>query len=164
MGILIRDPLCGMQVEPDHYTIEYLQMHYAFCFRQCQERFLENPHLYVGLPVQKAPRQEGREVTKQRRLRLALPLSSAQEDEVAQALRDTMGIKAVTTSGDRIEMTYDLLQATAEQIESRLEEVGARLGEGWAERLRRAFVHYEEECEVDNLEVHEKSGVHRHHH
>lgn len=30
-------------------------------------------------------------------------------------------------------------------------------------RLRRAFVHYEEECEVGNLEVHEKSGVHRHH-
>lgn len=163
MGILIHDPVCGMQVESEQYTIEYLQMHYAFCSRQCQERFLENPHLYVGLPGQKAPRQEGREVIKQRRLRLALPLSSAQEDEVVQALRDMMGIKAVTASGDRIEMTYDLLQATAEQIESRLEEVGARLGEGWAERLRRAFVHYEEECEVCNLEVHEKSGVHRHH-
>lgn len=163
MGILIRDPVCGMQVESEHYTIEYLQMHYAFCSRQCQERFMEDPHLYVGLPVQKAPRQEGREVIKQRRLRLALPLSSAQEDEVVQALRDMMGIKAVTAAGDRIEMTYDLLQATAEQIESRLEEVGARLGEGWAERLSRAFVHYEEEREVGNLEVHDKSGVHRHH-
>ena len=164
MGILIRDPVCGMQVEPDQYTIDYLQMHFAFCSQQCQERFLENPHLYVGLPSQKSPRQEGREVIKQRRLRLAQPLSSTQEDEVVQALRDMMGIKAVTAAGDRIEMTCDLLQATAEQIESRLEEVGARLGEGWAERLRRAFVHYEEECEIGNLEVHEKNSVHRHNH
>lgn len=163
MGNPIRDPVCGMQVDSEHYTIEYLQVHYAFCSLQCQERFLENPHLYVGLPGQKAPRQEGREVIKQRRLRLAQPLSSAQEDEVVQALRDMMGIKSVTAAGDCIEMTYDLLQATAEQIESRLEETGARLGEGWAERLCRAFVHYEEECEIGNLEVHEKSGAHRHH-
>lgn len=163
MEILIRDPVCGMQVESDHYTIDYLQVHYAFCSRQCQERFLENPHLYVGLPSQKSPKQEGREVIKLRRLRLEQPLSSAQKDEVVQALRDMMGIKAVTAAGDRIEMTYDLLQATAEQIESRLEEVGVRLGEGWAERLRRAFVHYEEECEIGSLEVHEKSAVHRHH-
>jgi YHS domain-containing protein len=164
MGNLIRDPVCGMQVASDHYTIDYLQMHYAFCSRQCQERFQENPHLYVGLPGQKSPKQEGREVIKQRRLHLALTLSSAQEDEVVQALRDMMGIKAVSAAGDKIEITYDLLQATAEQIEFRLEEVGVRLGEGWPERLRRAFVHYEEECEIDNLEVHEKSGVHRHHH
>jgi len=163
MGILIRDPVCGMQVESEQYTIEYLQMHYAFCSRQCQERFRENPHLYVGLPGQKSPKQEGREVIKQRRMRLALPLSSAQEDEVVQALSDMMGIKAATASGDLIELTYDLLQATAEEIESKLEEVGVRLGEGWAERLRRAFVHYEEECEIGNLEVHEKIGVHYHH-
>lgn len=79
MGILIRDPVCGMQVESDHYTIEYLQMHYAFCSRQCQERFLENPHLYVGLPGHKAPKQEGLSVIKQRRLRLAQPLSPSRK-------------------------------------------------------------------------------------
>lgn len=59
MGILIHDPVCGMQVESEQYTIEYLQMHYAFCSRRCQESFLENLHLYVGLPGQRAPRQEG---------------------------------------------------------------------------------------------------------
>lgn len=90
MEILIHDPVCGMQVESDHYTIDYLQMHYAFCSRQCQERFLENPHLYVGLPGQKSPKQEGSEVFKLRRLRLAQPQSSAQEDEVVQALRDAL--------------------------------------------------------------------------
>lgn len=52
-------------------------------------------------------------------------------------------------------IVYDLLQATAEQIEEKLAEIGIQLGEGLAERLRRAFVHYEEECEVGNLEVHE---------
>lgn len=59
MEILIRDPVCGMQVESEQYTIGYLQMHYAFCSRRCQESFLENLHLYVGLPGQRAPRQEG---------------------------------------------------------------------------------------------------------
>jgi len=162
--ILIHDPVCGMQVETDQYTTDYLQVHYAFCSRQCQERFQENPRLYIGLPGQKAPKQEGQEIIKKRHLRLAQPLSSAQEDEVVQALQDMMGINAITAAGDLIEITYDLLQATAEQIESRLEEVGIRLGEGWAERLRRAFVHYEEECEIGNLEVHERSGVHSHHH
>jgi YHS domain-containing protein len=150
-----------MQVDPNQYTIEYLQMHFAFCSRQCQERFLENPHLYVGLPGQMAPRQQGQEVIKQRRLRLAHPLSQTQEDEVVRAMRGMIGIKSLTAAGDLIEITYDLLQSTAEQIETRLEEVGAHLGEGWAERLRRAFVHYEEECEIANLEVHENSGVNR---
>lgn len=45
---------------------------------------------YVGLPGQKSPKQEGSEVIKLRRLRLAQPLSSAQEDEVVQALRDAL--------------------------------------------------------------------------
>ena len=59
--------------------------------------------------------------------------------------------------GDSVLITYDLLQATAEQIEEKLGEIGVQLGEGFAERLRRAFVHYEEECEIGNLEVHKSS-------
>jgi hypothetical protein len=57
-------------------------------------------------------------------------------------------------------VTYDLLQATAEQIEAVLAEAGARLGNGWAERLRRGFVHYTEECEIGQLQVGPPSGCH----
>ena len=50
-------------------------------------------------------------------------------------------------------MTYDCCKATAEQIEAVLAEAGARLGNGWAERLRRGFVHYTEECEIGQPQV-----------
>lgn len=154
MGTLVKDPVCGMQVEPHRYVIEYLQSRYAFCSTQCQERFLANPHLYIGLPGQKAPKQEGLEVLKQRRLRVAQPLSPSQAESLIGALQAMMGIKSISVDGDKIEMTYDLLQATAGQIGAKMAEIGVQLGEGWTERLRRAFVHYEEECEVGNLEVH----------
>ena len=64
-----------------------------------------------------------------------------------------MGIQSVLVDGDCVVIGYDLLQATVEQIETRLEEIGVQLGEGLAERLRRAFMHYEEDCAISNLEV-----------
>jgi len=162
VAILVTDPVCGMQVESDRYEIELLQIHYAFCSKQCQERFLANPHLYIGLPEQSAPKQEGKEIVKRRRLRLVQPLSPKEADRLFGELQAMMGIKAVVMDGTRIEITYDLLQATSEQIEAKMAEIGVQLGENWAERLRRAFVHYEEECEVGNLEVHENKYIHRH--
>ena len=59
-------------------------------------------------------------------------------------------------------IVYDLLQATAEQLEVKLTEIGVQLGEGLADRLLRAFVHYEEECEIGNLEVKSHSDIHKH--
>jgi allophanate hydrolase subunit 1 len=114
------------------------------------------------MPGQKAPKQEGVSVIKQRRLRLAQLLSPSQVRTLSDALQAMMGIQTVSVEGDSVVIAYDLLQATAEQIEERLAEIGVQLGEGWAERLRRAFVHYEEECEVGNLEVHQDKHVHRH--
>jgi len=158
----IRDPVCGMQIESEHYSIDYLQVHYAFCSKQCQERFLANPHLYVGMPGQKAPKQEGLTVIKQRRLRLAQPLSPSQARVLSDALQAMMGIQTVSADGDSVVIAYDLLQATTEQIEEKLAEIGIKLGEGLAERLLRAFVNYEEECELGSLEVHQNKYVHRH--
>ncbi|WP_435626490.1 YHS domain-containing protein [Candidatus Ferrigenium straubiae] len=152
--MLIEDYVCGMQVNEGENQIMYRGGAYSFCSMQCRERFQANPHLYVGLPGQKAPKQEGRSVIKQRRLRLAQPLSSGQEKMLVDALQTMMGIQAVSAEGERVAITYDLLQATEEQIENKLAEIGIQLGEGFADRLRRAFVHYEEECEAGNLEVH----------
>ena len=157
-----QDVVCGMQVKSGSHQLVHLGMPYSFCSRQCQERFLANPHLYVGMPGQKAPKQEGLSAIKRRRLRLAQPLSPEQERALGDALLTMMGIRSISIEGDSIVIVYDLLQATAEQIEERLAEIGVRLGEGWTERLRRAFVHYEEECEAGNLEVHEGKHVHRH--
>jgi hypothetical protein len=71
------------------------------------------------------------------------------------ALATMAGVKKVFAEGDRVEITYDLLLVTAEQIEEKIVEICLCLGDGWLERIRHAFVHYQEECEVGNLEVQE---------
>lgn len=155
--MLVKDYVCGMEVDSNDNQIMYRGGSYAFCSKQCRERFEANPHLYVGIPGKKAPKQEGLSVIKQRRLRLAQPLSPDEAKILIDAVQSMMGIQAVSVEDDRVEITYDLLQATAEQIEEKLAEVGVQLGGGLAERLRRAFVHYEEECEAGNLEARKTS-------
>ena len=153
----VKDYVCGMEVDSNDNQIMYRGGSYAFCSKQCQERFQANPHLYVGIPGQKAPKQEGLSVIKQRRLRLAQPLLPGEAKTLIEALQTMMGIQSVSAEGDCVAITYDLLQVTAEQIEEKLAEIGVQLGGGLAERLRRAFVHYEEECEIGNLEVRKPS-------
>jgi len=149
------DPVCGMEVPASQNEIVYLGIHYAFCSQHCRDRFAAHPHLYVGLPGHKAPKQEGREVLKRRRLHLEPALSSEQALLLSDALASMMGVKKVFAEGDKVEITYDLLLATAEQIEAKIAEICLCLGDGWLERIRYAFVHYQEECEVGNLEVQE---------
>lgn len=159
MSTTVTDPVCGMEVKPHQNEIIYLEVAYAFCSPQCQQRFLANPHLYVGAPGQPAAKQQGKAIIKSRRIHLGAPLTREEADTLTRELHEMMGISRVTVEDDHLEIVYDLLQATAEQIELKLVELGARMGENWAERLQRAFVHYEEECELGNLEAEE-----RHHH
>jgi len=156
----VKDPVCQMWVPPGQYAVQYRGLDYAFCSQQCKDRFLANPHLYVGVPGQEAPKQAGQEVIKRRRLRLDLPLSDSAAQQVVEHLLAMMGVYAVDVDGVHLTITYDLLQATAEQIEAALQQVGARLGGGLGERLRRAFIHYLEETEVASLEA--RSGAHGH--
>lgn len=149
------DPVCGAEVPSHQNETVYLGIHYAFCSQQCSDRFVAHPHLYVGLPGRKAPKQEGVEVLKRRRLHLAGALSSDQALLLSDALATMMGVKKVFAAGDKVEISYDLLQVTAEQIEAKIAEICLCLGDGWPERIRLAFVHYQEECEVGNLEVQE---------
>lgn len=162
MEELVVDPVCGMRVRPGHYSVEFLGMSYSFCSQQCQERFLANPRLYIGVPGKKAPGNSGMEVLKRRRLRLEQTLSASEADKLVAALQQMMGIHSVLVDGNCVSIDYDLLQATAEQIEEKLMAIGIQLGGGWGGRLRRAFVHYEEDCEIGSLEVNPKIPGHRH--
>jgi len=159
---LLIDPVCGMRVKATERTLAYMQMRFAFCSEQCRERFLANPGLYVGKPGRMSIKQMGHEVIKRRRLQLAEPLPAGADEELKHTLYQMMGIKKVNFDGVRWEISYDLLQATAEQIERTITEFGVHLGGAWADRLRRAFVHYVEETELLNLE--NTAGSHSHHH
>ena len=153
MKDLVKDPVCHMQVSAVSFATEYSGIKYAFCSAQCQDRFLANPHLYIGFPGHKAPAQKGVEVVKCRKIRLAYPLDTTQFQQIHDVLTSMMGVQEVHINGDNLKISYDLIQVTAEQIENKLASVGASLGQGWADRLRRAFTHFEEESEVSNLEV-----------
>lgn len=162
----VKDPVCQMLVAPTQNAITYQGMHFAFCSQQCKDRFLANPHLYIGVPGSQAPKQVGREVIKRRRLRLEAPLSEPSAQQIIDHLLAMMGVYAVEIDSEELTITYDLLQATAVQIEASLQQAGARVGQGWGEKLRRAFIHYLEETEVASLEVrpshHGHGGGHHH--
>ncbi|MCO6412261.1 MAG: YHS domain-containing protein [Thiogranum sp.] len=160
----VKDPVCKMLVAPDQYAINYQGLDFAFCSQQCKDRFLANPHLYIGVPGEPAPKQAGQEVVKRRRLRLDQPLSASAAQQISEQLLAMMGVYAVDIAADELTITYDLLQATAEQIEATLQQAGARLGGGWGERLRRAFVHYLEDTEVASREVQPGPPGHGGHH
>jgi len=52
-----------------------------------------------------------------------------------------MGVRDVKVSETHVSVTYDLLEATAVQVEEALEQAGAKLGAGWSERLKRGSLH-----------------------
>ncbi len=160
MDKIVKDPVCHMEVSETSFATEYEGIRYAFCSAQCKERFLANPHLYTGLPGHKAPAQQGKQVIKRRSLVLSAPLDARQAELVKRDLLAMMGISEVHIEGEKIEIQYDLMQVTTEQIADQLALVGAELGGGWMERLKVAFINYQEECEIGSLEV--TGGKHRH--
>ena len=157
---LVKDVVCDMMVAPDQNATDFQGRTFAFCSAQCRERFVANPHLYVGLPGQPAPKQQGMTVLKRRRFVLNTALDDTAAAILHAQISAMMGIEALSIEGANMEVTYDLLQATAAQIESALGEAGASLGEGWGDQLRRGFVYYTEECEIGQLQVGPSSGCH----
>lgn len=148
----LEDLVCHMVVDEDSHAIKYKGHAYAFCSQQCQDRFEANPLLYVGGYNDSSFKQAGHGIIKKRVLRLNVPLSDDHAVIIAAELEAMMGIEAVVVEADRIVITYDLLQATVEQIEATIEGAGEKLGGGLAAELKRAFIHYIEETELDNLE------------
>ena len=151
-----------MHVQPDLVTLVYQGMHISFCSDQCFERFNTNPHLYVGVPGQHAPKQQGTRIIKHRCFRLESPLPNEQAQVLSDAINAMMGIEKIAIEGRIVRVTYDLLEATAEQIEKSIIEVGVLLGGKWTDKLIRAVTHYAEDCESANLEVIEKRYPHLH--
>jgi len=146
------DPVCGMRVDIDSLNIEHLGSNFYFCSMQCQDRFTANPHLYIGEAGIPSPKQKGMQVIKKRTIRLAeRPSKNIQQQLVAELVK-MMGVQRIDVDEDLIHIQYDLLEATASQIEKAIQRSGTQLGSVWMDHLKRAFVHYIEETELENLE------------
>lgn len=148
---LIHDPVCDMVVTDNTYVTEHAGLKFLFCSRQCLERFQANPELYIGHAGEPAPRQRGEKIIKQRIFKLTDRLTDKQISILRKQIMKMMGIQDILFEGEHICIRYDLLQATAQQIETTIKDAGDLLGDGWGNKLRRAFIHYLEETELDNL-------------
>lgn len=180
-GRLEMDPVCAMMVGEREHQVVYRGVGYAFCSQQCRDRFTSGPGLYVGRRRLLAPKQKGMEMIKRRRMVLGMPLTPARFIELKGALLSMMGVMAVRsveamidgTGGlqplegrtrmavriEAVEITYDLLQATAAQLECKMVELNATPSIGWGEKLQRDFIHYLEKCELEDLEIRDTDPV-----
>lgn len=171
---LERDPVCGMMVDEWAHQVVHRGVGYAFCSLQCRERFVSAPGLYVGRTLL-APKQKGMELIKRRRMEFGVPLTQAQFVELNDALLSMMGVMTLrsvevmvdagcdlqrsgsetgmTVSIKAAEVSYDLLQATALQLERKIVTLNATLSNEWGEKLQRDFIHYLEQCELDDLAI-----------
>lgn len=154
------DPVCHMMVDANSHAIKFQEHTYAFCSQQCRDRFNASPHLYIGTPGHPSPTQHGDKVIKKRTLKLGEPLTETQSEIIITNLKTMMGIIDVHIESDHIYITYDLLQATAEQIETTIDKTEKKLGRTLTEKLKRAFIHYLEDTELENLE---HPGAEHHH-
>jgi len=141
-------PVCGMNATDSSVYAVHLGITYYFCMEQCRENFLARPTLYMG---KKPPSHEDRAVIKRRRFKLDQPLAGMKREDLLTALNQLMSVRNVSIEGDRLSIDYNLLEINAGQIEAVLVIVGASMGSGWADRLKRGWVNYTEENELDNL-------------
>jgi hypothetical protein len=116
-----------MMVGERENQVEYRGVGYAFCSHQCRERFASAPGLYVGRRRWLAPKQKGMEVIKRRRMVLGVPITPMQFVGLKGALLSMMGVIAVRA------------------VET--------MSDGWGQKLQRDFIHYLENCELDDLAI-----------
>ncbi|EAU55192.1 YHS domain-containing protein [Mariprofundus ferrooxydans] len=141
-------PVCGMDAKDSTVHAEHTGIEYYFCTPQCRENFIARPQLYLG---RQSAKSAGREIIKRRSFSLDQVIEGEMQAQLIQTMKQMMGVRDVEVNGRDVAITYDLLEATAEQMERALADAGAALGSGWAARLKRGWVQYTEENELDNL-------------
>jgi YHS domain-containing protein len=137
-----------MDASDSNICADHLGVEYRFCMAQCRENFLARPLLYLG---KQSPIKAGRQVIKRRRFTLDCPVVGLQRDALLMELNKLMSVRNIRVEGDRLSIDYNLLEVTVGQIEATLVRAGALMGSGWSERLKRGWIHYTEETELDNL-------------
>jgi len=143
-----RCPVCTMAVAESTITASYLSLSYRFCSGQCRQNFLVHPTLYIGM---RADKQHRPQRLKKRSFSLDTPPSDQERQAIVETLSALMGVRAVSLDGKRLSISYDLLEATAQQIETALLQIDGALDQGWLQRLKRGWINYSEETELDNL-------------
>jgi len=138
----------------------YQGLRFKFCSEQCMQRFIANPELYFAGLRKPSVKYRIKDIKKQRTLYLKRNISSNIANRIYQSLNKIMGVRYINIHNKKIEITYDLLQATLHQIETQIELVEPCLSLNWFRRMHRTFIHYKEETELENLKQEKKYSCH----
>jgi P-type Cu+ transporter len=130
--MIVRDPVCGMEIEPHSAFAqrEHMGKTFYFCSQSCVQQFDHDPHRYMTSSATTG-------------VNPALPLASIEipisvgpagitGEEVVPALRALAGVKAVKlgSASDRVDVEYDAdrvdVASMAEAIRSAGYQVGAQ--------------------------------------
>jgi YHS domain-containing protein len=148
----IHCPVCHMKKINRALLFKFQGVDHHFCSTQCLQRFKAHPHLFVGDPKHgMSPKQKGQVVIKRRRIGFTKPAEDELKAILKRSLLSLMGIEELVFEEQCLYVTYDLLQISLEEIEETLERLAATLDAGLVNRIRHGFIHYSEECELDNL-------------
>jgi len=142
-------PVCKMTVTGSEVTSIRHDKTYYFCSQQCLENFSAHPRLYLLSDTQ--PHKRTR-VLKKRVFMFDASVTGKDGHSLEVFLSEMMGVQEVHISAARASVTYDLLEATALQIERVIEQAGFKLATSWVRRLQRGWVHYIEGNELANLD------------
>jgi len=135
-----------MEAKDSEVYAEHLGVAYHFCSQQCRENFIARPSLYIG--KQAGQRQP---IIKHRHFLLDCTIDATREACLEGAIEQLLGVQHVHIQKRRVSIDYNLLEVRAEQIENVLSGLGLKLADSWLERLKRNWLHYTENNELDHL-------------
>ena len=152
-------PMCGMKAVYDDLWRMHLGVKHYFCSQQCVDRFIAHPGLYCGHPkTGLSEKQKGRVQIKRHKILFSEPISTQSMAEILEAVRVMMGVKSLNAHREAFYVTYDLMEVSLEDIEKTIELTLGKIHSPMIEQVKRGWIHYTEECELENLEHHEKGG------
>lgn len=145
-------PVCGMKAVHDDLWRMHLGVKHYFCSQQCVDRFIAHPGLYCGHPkTGPSEKQQGRIQIKRHQIVFSETISTENIAEISEAVSSMMGVKALDANREAVYVTYDLMEVSLEDIERTIEEVLGKLDSPMVDRIKRGWIHYTEECELENL-------------
>ncbi|MDF1588085.1 MAG: hypothetical protein P1P93_02870 [Gammaproteobacteria bacterium] len=145
-------PVCEMLVSDNAFSIKFRGLDLWFCSQQCLDRFNQRPSLYIGDPKHgKAAKQHGTKVQKHRRIRLELPDNDEFKTKLLEGLNSLMGITQTRINQNVLEIEYDLVQVSLEDVEQFILASGVNIEQSWLDKVHDALVHFSEEGQLDNL-------------
>ncbi len=88
---------------------------------------------------------------KKRNLNLELPNNNESASLLVQALNSLMGVTEAKINQGQLEIEYDLVEVSLEEIEAFIKSTGIHIEQSWLDKIHDSFIHYNEEGQLGNL-------------